>query len=42
MYNFYTRILQLEGAQWRFLKSAVYLTERTYLQRGCPQEIFIK
>jgi hypothetical protein len=30
-----------EGVQRRFLKSAVYLAEGTYPQRGCPQEILL-
>jgi hypothetical protein len=39
MYNVY--ISELEGVQRRFLKSVVYLTEGTYPQRGCPQEILL-
>jgi hypothetical protein len=39
MYNVY--ISELEGVQRRFLKSALYLTEGTYPQRGCPKEILL-
>jgi hypothetical protein len=37
----YLYILELEGVHRRFLKSVLYLTEETYPQRGCPQEILL-